>query len=50
MRAQAGEQKAEREESAEQGAQCEALSQDPGIMTWAEGRYFIDWATQAPQE
>ena len=23
-------------------------SQDPEIMTWAEGRHFTDWATQAP--
>ena len=22
--------------------------QDPGIMTWAKGRHFTDWATQAP--
>ena len=32
----------------EQGPQCGAPSQDPGIMTWAEGRCLIDWATQAP--
>ena len=25
-----------------------AWSQDPGIMTWAEGRCLTDWATQAP--
>ena len=28
----------------EQGAR----SQDPGIMTWAEGRCLTDWSTQAP--
>ena len=26
---------------------CGARSQDPGIMTWAEGRCLTDWATQA---
>ena len=35
---------------AEQGAYCGAPSQDPGIMTWAEGRHLTDWATQAPLE
>ena len=24
------------------------LIQGPGIMTWAEGRYFTNWATLAP--
>ena len=23
-------------------------SQDPGIMTWAQGRCLTDWATQVP--
>ena len=26
----------------------ETQSQDPGIMTWAEGKRLTDWATQAP--
>ena len=30
----------------DQGAPCGAWSQDPEIMTWAEGRHFTDWATQ----
>ena len=34
---------------AKQGAQCGAWSQDPGIMTWAKGRCFTDWATQVPR-
>ena len=34
--------------SAEQGAWQEAPSQDPGVMTWAEGRGVSDWATWAP--
>ena len=25
-----------------------ARSQDPGIMTWAEGRHLTDWAAQVP--
>ena len=33
----------------EQGAQCGARSQDPGIMTWAKGRRLTHWITQAPQ-
>ena len=33
----------------EQGAQWRALSQDPGIMTWAKGRCLTIWATQALQ-
>ena len=33
----------------EQGAWSGAPSQDPGIMTWAEGRHLTDWATQEPQ-
>ena len=28
---------------------AEAQSQDPEIMTWAEGRWLTDWATQALQ-
>ena len=28
--------------------ECKALSQDPGIMIWAQGRHLTDWATQAP--
>ena len=32
------------------GAWCRAGSQDPGIMTWAKGRCFTDWATQVPQK
>ena len=31
----------------EQGAWHGTRSQDPEIMTWAEGRRFSDWATQA---
>ena len=27
---------------------CKTRSQDPGIMTWAEGRCLTNWATQAP--
>ena len=34
--------------STEQGAQHEAWSQDPRIMTWAKGRQLTNWATQAP--
>ena len=26
-----------------------AQSQDPRIMTWAEGRHLTDWASQVPQ-
>ena len=32
---------------AEQGARCGTRSQDPGIMTWAEGSRLTNWATQA---
>ena len=32
----------------EQEGQYEAESQDPKIMTWAEGRCLTDWATQVP--
>ena len=32
----------------EQGAQREAQSQDPRIMTWAKRRGIMDWATQGP--
>ena len=32
----------------EQRAWCGAPSQNPGIMTWAEGRRLTDWTTQAP--
>ena len=32
----------------EQGAWGRALSQDPGIMTQAEGTRLTNWATQAP--
>ena len=32
----------------EQGARCGAPSQDPEIMTWAQGRRLTNWATQAP--
>ena len=28
---------------------CGAWSQDPEIVTWAEGRRLTDWATQVPQ-
>lgn len=34
---------------AEQGAWHRAQSQNPEIMTWIEGRYPTDWATQVPQ-
>ena len=30
------------------GTQCGTRSQDPGIMTWAKGRCWASWATQAP--
>ena len=33
-----------------QGAQCRARSQNPGIMTWAEGRCLTNWATQASHQ
>ena len=33
---------------AEQGAQYGAWAQDPGIMTWVEGKCLTDWATQVP--
>ena len=36
--------------STEQGAQIHASSQDPRIMTWAEGRSLTDWATLVPQD
>ena len=32
---------------AERGARRGSLFQDPGVMTWAKGRHFTDWATQA---
>ena len=32
----------------EQGARCKAPSQDPRIITWAEGRCLTNWATQVP--
>ena len=32
---------------AEQTAGCRTWSQDPEIMTWAEGRHWTYWATQA---
>ena len=32
----------------EQGVKLGAQSQDPEIMTWAEGRCLTDWATQVP--
>ena len=35
---------------AEQGAWCRAWSQDPEIMTWAEGRCLPDWATHVPPD
>ena len=36
---------------AEQGAQSGARSQDPGIMTWAEGSHLTDRTTQgAPKK
>ena len=31
----------------DQVARYGAPSQDPEIMTWAEGRHLTDWATQA---
>ena len=33
---------------AEQRAQQGAPSEDPGVMTWAEGRCFTTWVTQTP--
>ena len=38
--ARAGEQQREKEK--------QVLSQDSEIMTWAAGRRFTDWGTQAP--
>ena len=35
---------------AHQGAQIGVWSQDPGILTWAQGRHFTYWATQVPQK
>ena len=48
----AGEEAWEREKQTpqEEGARCRAQSQDPGIMTWAQGIYLNDWATQAPHK
>ena len=34
---------------ADQVAWLRALSQDPGIMTWAKDRCLTDWATQVLQ-
>ena len=34
--------------SVEQGTRCGARSQDPGIMTWAEGSCLLDCAMQMP--
>ena len=44
-----GEQQREREKQLppEQGAWHGAQFQDPGIMTWAEGKHPTSWATQA---
>ena len=39
----------QRKKQTEQGVGGRAQSQDPGIMTWAEGRHLTYWATQAPQ-
>ena len=39
----------EKEILAEQGAQCEAQSQDPGITTRAEGLWLTNCATQIPK-
>ena len=33
----------------EEGDIGSPLTQDPGIMTWAEDRRLTDWATQVPQ-
>ena len=30
------------------GGWCGALSQDPGIITWADGRCLTNWAAQMP--
>ena len=43
-----GEEQRERRLPREQGAQSGAPSQNPGIMTWAEGRHLTQWATQVP--
>ena len=45
-----GERQREKPTPSEQGAWRGAPSQDPGIMTWAEGRCLTDWATQVPPE
>ena len=42
-----GHQETGKQVPTEQGAPPRAQSQDPGVMTWAEGRYLT---TQAPQE
>ena len=36
--------------STEQGARRRTRSQDPGVMMWAEGRRFSDWAPQTPHD
>ena len=43
-----GEGEEEADSPPKQLPQCRALSQDPGIRTWAEGRRLTDWAIQVP--
>ena len=38
----------EKEVLCKQGTACGAQSQDPGIITWAKGRHFTNWATEGP--
>ena len=47
--AQAGGGRGKSKLPTEQGGSCGAPFQDPGIMTWAEGRHVIDLATQEPK-
>jgi len=44
------ERQREKQAPKEQRARCGTRSQDPGIVTWAEGRRLTDWATQASHE
>ena len=43
-----GQREREKQTLAEQEAPSGTRSQDPVVLTWAEGRWFTDWATQAP--
>ena len=43
-----GQREREKQTLAEQEAPSGTRSQDPVVLTWAEGRWFTDWATQVP--